>query len=72
MFAVILSHTISAVPAAGHNRAVESELPDAMRLPSGLNATLFTMSPCANGWPTGWPVSTSHNRTVLSKLVVAR
>ena len=36
-------------------------------MPSGLNATLTTTSVCpVIGWPMGWPVSASHNRTVLS------
>jgi hypothetical protein len=30
----------------GHNRTVLSQLPDTMRWPSGLNATLDTTSPC--------------------------
>ena len=46
-----------------------SQLPEAMRLPSGLNATLNTPPVWpVSGWPTGWPVSASHNRTVLSSL----
>ena len=46
-----------------------SALPETMRLPSGLNATLDTVSVWpVSGWPTGWPVSASHSRTVLSKL----
>ena len=40
-----------------------------MRLPSGLNATLNTVSVCpVIGWPRGWPVSASHTRTVVSAL----
>ena len=45
------------------------QLPEAMRLPSGLNATLDTESVWpVSGWPIGWPVSASHSRTVLSAL----
>ena len=40
-----------------------------MRVPSGLNATLDTVSVWpVSGWPIGWPVSASHSRTVLSQL----
>ena len=40
-----------------------------MRLPSGLNATLDTVSVWpVSGCPIGWPVSASHTRTVLSSL----
>ena len=52
-----------------HSRTVLSSLPETMRLPSGLNATLVT--PCVwpiSGAPMGWPVSASHSRTVLSSL----
>ena len=46
-----------------------SPLPETMRCPSGLNATLSTGSVWpVSGWPTGWPVSASHSRTVLSQL----
>ncbi len=38
-------------------------------MPSGLNATLDTASVWpVSGWPTGWPVSASHSRTVWSAL----
>ena len=44
-------------------------LPEAMRLPSGLNATLITSSVWpVSGAPIGWPVAASHSRTVLSPL----
>ena len=44
-------------------------LPETMRCPSGLNATLDTRSVWpVSGWPIGWPVSASHSRTVLSRL----
>ena len=40
-----------------------------MRCPSGLNATLYTVSVWpVSGWPMGFPVSASHSRTVLSAL----
>ncbi len=51
---------------ASHSRTVLSSLPETMRLPSGLNATLVTASVWpVSGWPIGWPVSASHTRTVL-------
>src|SRR6476620_8152986 len=54
---------------AGHRRTVLSQLPEAMRVPSGLNATLFTVLVWpVSGLPTGWPVSASQTRTLLSKL----
>ena len=54
---------------ASHTRTVLSPLPEAMRLPSGLNATLDTAPVCpVSGWPTGWPVAASQTRTVLSSL----
>ena len=38
-------------------------------MPSGLNATLVTVSVWpVSGWPMGWPVAASHSRTVLSPL----
>ena len=44
-------------------------LPETIRLPSGLNATLHTVSVWpVSGGPIGWPVAASHTRTVLSKL----
>ena len=44
-------------------------LPETMRLPSGLNATLDTAAVWPlSGWPIGWPVSASHTFTVLSSL----
>ncbi len=52
---------------ASHSRTVLSALPETIRVPSGLNATLYTASVWpVSGWPTGWPVSASHSRTVLS------
>ena len=44
-------------------------LPETMRVPSGLNATLIT-GPVwpVSGAPMGWPVAASHSRTVLSAL----
>ena len=55
--------------AASHTRTVLSQLPETMRVPSGLNATLHTASVWpVSGWPTGWPVAASHSRTVLSAL----
>ena len=42
---------------ASHTRTVLSRLPETMRLPSGLNATLVTTLVWpVSGWPTGWPV----------------
>ena len=56
---------------ASHTRTVLSSLPEAMRVPSGLNATLVHRAGVpGEGWPTGWPVSASHTRTVLSALPV--
>ena len=52
---------------AFHNRTVLSQLAEASRCPSGLNATPITLSVCpVSGAPMGWPVSAFHNRTVLS------
>src|SRR5690242_160478 len=43
---------------ASHTRTVLSLLPEAIRFPSGLNATVCTVSVCpVSGWPTGWPVA---------------
>ena len=54
---------------ASQTRTVLSALPETMRLPSGLNATLFTQSVSpVSGAPMGWPVSTFHSRMVLSQL----
>ena len=54
---------------ASHSRTVLSPLPETIRLPSGLNATLNTESVWpVSGSPIGWPVSASHSRTVLSTL----
>ena len=53
---------------ASHSRSVESRLPETMRRPSGLNATLITSSVPVSGLPRGWPVSASHIRSVLSSL----
>ena len=51
---------------ASHSRSVLSRLPETMRCPSGLNATLYTASVWpVSGWPMGWPVSASHSRTRL-------
>ena len=56
---------------AFHNRMVWSSLAEAIRCPSGLNATLFT----GLVWPVsvlrGWPVSAFHSRTVWSALAEA-
>ena len=55
--------------AASHTRTVRSQLPETMRVPSGLNATLFTQSVWpVSGGPIGRPVAASHTRTVLSAL----
>ena len=52
---------------ASHTRTVLSALPEAIRCPSGLNATLNTVPVWpVSGAPMGWPVSASHSRTVLS------
>jgi hypothetical protein len=68
MFALSLSHSRSGQAAGpGHSRIVVSSLPETMRLPSGLKATLSTPSLCpVSGGPIGAPVSASHSRTVLS------
>ena len=52
---------------ASHNRMVLSPPPEAIRVPSGLNATVMTeiSSPCMGG-PTGCPVPASHNRMIPS------
>ena len=48
---------------ACQTRTVLSALPETMRLPSGLNATLFTQSVSpVSGAPMGWPVSAFHSR----------
>ncbi len=52
--------------AASHSRAVLSQLPVRIVLPSGLNATEYTMLECARGSPSGRPVAASHSRAVLS------
>ena len=45
--------------AASHSRTVLSSLPEAMRVPSGLNATLDT----ASVWPvSGWPIGLAGGR----------
>jgi hypothetical protein len=45
---------------AFHNRTVVSLLPETIRLPSGLNATLITGSVWpVSGAPIGWPVPVS-------------
>jgi hypothetical protein len=52
-----------------HSRIVLSALPEARRLPSGLNASLDTSSVCPwSGERRVWPVSTSHSLTVRSAL----
>ena len=52
---------------AFHNRTVPSSPAVASRCPSGLNATLVTLSVWpVRGSPTGWPVSAFHSRTVVS------
>jgi hypothetical protein len=49
----------------GHRRSVVSTLPETMRRPSGLNATLLTASSSqVSGTPTGLPVPASQTRTV--------
>ena len=53
---------------ASHSRTVLSPLPEAIRCPSGLNATLITKLVPVIGWPIGLPVSASHSRTVVSML----
>ena len=54
---------------ASHSRTVVSALPEAMRCPSGLNATLYTAFVWpVSGWPRAWPVSASHSRTRLVAL----
>ena len=55
-----------ATVAASHNRIVLSAPPEAMRVPSGLKATLNTGPRGLQGCPTGWPVAASHNRMVFS------
>ncbi len=48
-------------------------LAEARRLPSGLKATLHTVpSWPVSGAPSGWPLSASQSRTVLSSLAEAR
>jgi hypothetical protein len=50
-----------------HSRTVLSPLPEAIRVPSGLKATLFTQPVWpVSGGPTGSPAAASHTRTVLS------
>src|SRR6478736_7592804 len=72
MLAVSLSHNRVhhfAGSDAGHNRTVLSSLPETMRPPSGLNATLLT-GPVwpVSGAPISRPVPASHTRTVVSLL----
>ena len=57
---------------AFHTRTVSSQLAEASRCPSGLNATLIT-GPVwpVSGAPRGWPVSAFHTRTVPSALAEA-
>ena len=57
---------------AFHSRTVLSELAEAMRCPSGLNATPVTAPVWpVSGAPRGWPVSAFHSRTVSSSLAEA-
>ena len=70
--------TMSGVPGQrGADRLAGDRIPQPHRVvrdcrrrsacPSGLNATLNTRSVCpVSGAPTGWPVTASHTRTVLS------
>ena len=46
MFVVSFAHKSSLVATPGHSRTVLSSLPETMRRPSGLNATLFTAAVC--------------------------
>src|SRR6478672_8346930 len=53
----------------GHTRRLLSPAPETMVVPSGLNATLVTKLVWpGSGWPTGRPVTASHNRTDPSML----
>src|ERR1700739_461926 len=73
MLAESFAHKSPRLATAGHNRMVLSLLADAIRRPSGLNATLHTPPVWSvSGSPTGWPVRVSHNRTVPSSLADAR
>src|SRR4051812_16410884 len=45
-----------------------SQLPETMRLPSGLNATLVTLFVCPLRVRTSFPVCASHTLAVLSEL----
>src|SRR6185312_14755436 len=72
MLVLSLAHSISGDAKAGHSRTVLSQLPDAIRVPSGLNATLDTTPVCpVSGSPRGWPVSAFHSWTVPSALPLA-
>ena len=54
--------------AASRSRTVSSQDAVTLRLPSGLNAALDTMSLWPlSGPPIGWPVATSQMRAVLSR-----
>ena len=52
------------------DRGVDTADAGAMRLPSGLNATLNTSSACPFRARTSWPFSASHTLAVLSPLPV--
>jgi hypothetical protein len=52
---------------ASHNRAVLSKDAVMMRLPSGLNAALYTASEWPRNSPIGFPLSAFHSRAVVSK-----
>src|SRR5947209_1480080 len=72
MLAVSLSHNMPGHADGGgtsQSRTAVSALPDIICCPSGLNATLFTLSVCpVNGCPICLRVPASHNRRVLSEL----
>ena len=53
-------------------RTVRSSLPEAMRRPSGLKATLSTPPVCPRRVKTSSPVPVSHSLTVRSSLPVVR
>ena len=61
---------VTGVPS--HTFTVRSSLAEAMRWPSGLNATLLTSPVCPLRVRTSWPVAASHTFTVLSWLAEAR
>jgi hypothetical protein len=49
-----------------HTLTVPSQLAEASRCPSGLNATLKTQLVCPSSVSNFWPVAASHTLTVLS------